>query len=532
MRFQTKPGSNGELAERVKSILDSKNLTLHHVSQRTAILFGRSSRLYIPHNLYYDLRDGTFSPSVFQLFTLSRISNYRLFDWMRVFGFDIEAIPRLQIQLSSARTILLDSSLDDPNSPVPWLHDSRAGLPLASVIPFSQALEWTSPRRLATFAALKDKGFLYARIGYQDALAFPELLAGSIVRINPGNAAEALRELNSDISKRLFLVEHSKGLVCCHVRCDGNGHIAIVSTQLPYAQLEFNVPEEARLVGVADMEIRNVLAPRQPRLAEELATGGRSELISQVQPKLGSLLHNARLRAGLSFRAAAAISREAANLLGDERYYVSPGSLSDYEALDTPPRHFHKIVTFCLVYSLRLDSMLEALGLSPQEAGTDSIPDRFVNRASPEEIDSAPLGAHESGRNGFLDRLLAQVEEVPFFLRGSIGALSGLMSPTLKDFFWIGETENARHPYLAGGLLAIVNRHKKKPDGCDSKLLWQQPLYVILKRDGTYLCACCELKNQHLVVHSYLKGRNKTEYFPTRDAEVVGQIVTVVRRLS
>ena len=108
----------------------------------------------------------------------------------------------------------------------------------------------------------------------------------------------------------------------------------------------------------------------------------RSELISQAQPKLGSLLHNARLRTGLSFRAAAAISREAANLLGDERYYVSPGSLSDYEALDTPPRHFHKIITFCLVYSLRLDSMLEALGLSPQEAGTDSIPDRFVSRAS------------------------------------------------------------------------------------------------------------------------------------------------------
>ena len=175
--------------------------------------------------------------------------------------------------------------------------------------------------------------------------------------------------------------------------------------------------------------------------------------------------------------------------------------------------------------------MLEALGLSPQEAGTDSIPDRFVNRASPEEIDSAPTGAYEPGHHGFLERLLAYVEEVPFFLRGSIGPLSGLKNPTLKDFFWIGGTGNARHPYLAGGLLAIVNRHKKKPDGCDSKPLWQQPLYVILRRDGTYLCGCCELKNKHLVVHSYLKGLNKTEHFPTRDAEVVGQIVTVVRRL-
>ena len=210
------------------SILESKNLTLHSVSQRSAVLFGRSSPYFLQHNLYYDLRRGTFSPSLFQLFALSRISNYRLFDWMRVFGFDIEAIPRLQIRLSSARTILLDSSLDDPNSLVPWLHDSRAGLPPTSVIPFSQVLEWTSPRRLATFAALKDKGFLYARIGYQDALAFPELLAGSIVRINPRSAAEALQELNSDISKRLFLVEHSKGLVCCHIRCDGNGDIPVL----------------------------------------------------------------------------------------------------------------------------------------------------------------------------------------------------------------------------------------------------------------------------------------------------------------
>ena len=158
MHFEKKPGTIGDLAKRVKSILESKNLTLHSVSQRSAVLFGRSSPYFLQHNLYYDLRRGTFSPSLFQLFALSRISNYRLFDWMRVFGFDIEAIPRLQIQLSSARTILLDSSLDDPNSLVPWLHDSRAGLPPTSVIPFSQVLEWTSPRRLATFAALERQG--------------------------------------------------------------------------------------------------------------------------------------------------------------------------------------------------------------------------------------------------------------------------------------------------------------------------------------------------------------------------------------
>src|SRR5580704_741742 len=171
--FPTEHGSNRGLAERVKSILGSTNLTLHHVSQRSAILFGRSSRLYLPHNLYYELRSGTFSPSVFQLFALSRISNYKLSDWLRVFGFYLEVIPRLQIQLPSARTILLDSSLDDPNSLVPWLRDSREGIPAPAVAPLSQVLEWTKPLRLGAFGDLMDKGFRYAKIGYEDALAFP-----------------------------------------------------------------------------------------------------------------------------------------------------------------------------------------------------------------------------------------------------------------------------------------------------------------------------------------------------------------------
>ena len=116
MPSQPRRRSNGELAERVKSILASKNLTLYQVSERSAELFGRSSPQYLPHNLYYDLRQGSFSPSLFQLFAFSRISGYRLVDWLRVFGFDVEAIPRMQIQLSSKRTTLLDSSVEDPHT--------------------------------------------------------------------------------------------------------------------------------------------------------------------------------------------------------------------------------------------------------------------------------------------------------------------------------------------------------------------------------------------------------------------------------
>jgi hypothetical protein len=74
-----------EVVERVRAILDRKGLTLYQVSLRTQNLYGRSSPYFVPHNLYYELDVGTFSPSLHQLLALSKISKYRFNDWLRVF---------------------------------------------------------------------------------------------------------------------------------------------------------------------------------------------------------------------------------------------------------------------------------------------------------------------------------------------------------------------------------------------------------------------------------------------------------------
>lgn len=531
MNSRTKRGSNGDIAERVRSILASKKLTLHQASERSAATFGRLSPHYLPHNLYYDLRHGSVSPSLFQLSAFSRISNYRLTDWLQVFGFDVEAIPRLQIQLPSRRTILLDSSLTDPNEFIPWLRNLPGSTPAAAVTPLSQLLEWTSPRRLGSLAGLKDKGFLYAKIGYEDALAFPEVLAGSIVRISPEVATDLLKPINTAGSRNLFLIEHAKGLCCCHIQAVGGGRIAAISTQLPYAQVEFKVPEEARLIGLVDLEIRSLLRPQQPEVAKDLAKRWKPAVLAPEPSQLGSLLRRARLRMGLSFRAASAISREIADVLGDERYFIAPGSVSDYETQDIPPRHFHKILTFCAAYSLRLNAILEVLGISVQEAGQKPMPDILVGRPLTTAVEAA-AEMDEVERTGFFGELVTEFGEIPFFLRGSLKVLCGLTRPSLRDFFWIGRMRSASHPYLEGGVLAVVNRQKKKPNNCGAKPLWQQPLYVILSRDGTYLCGCCSRENNSLVVHTYPGGVHQREQFRNRDAEIIGQIVSVARKCS
>ena len=517
-------------AERLKSILASRKLTLYQVSERSAAIFGRSSPHYLPHNLYYDLREGTLSPSLFQLFAFSRISGYRLTDWLRVFGFDVEVIPRLQVQLPSKRTALLDSSMDDPEAFTPWLRNLGTGASPAGVVPLSQVLEWTNPRRLALLTELGKKGFIYAKIGHEDALAFPDLLPGSIVRVRPMGMEDLLHRARGEQSKDLILLEHAKGFCCCRIRVAGAGRIVMIATQMPYAQVEFKVPQEARLVGVVDLESRSVLKPQQPVVAKGLAKRWRPEVVSPTPSQLGSLLRRARLQMGLSFRAASAISREVAHLLDDERYFTAPGSLSDYETLNIAPRHFHKIVTFCAAYSLDLHTIFEALGVSLQDAGREPIPYLLTGRPLP--APSERLAEMDKvGQTGFLGELIAEFGEVPFFLRGSLKVMSGLQRPSLKDFFWIGRTGGDFHPYLAGGLVAIVNRQKKKLNDCASKPLWQQPLYVILKRDGAYLCGCCSRENSSLVVHSYPGGVHRREQFQNRDAEVIGKIVTVVRKL-
>jgi hypothetical protein len=528
MSSDSEAESHAELADRVKSILASKRLTLHQASQTSAALFGRSSSYYLPHNLYYDLSHGHFSPSLFQLVAFSRISNYRLRDWLRVFGFDIEAIPRLQMQLRSKRTALLESSLDDPNLRLPWFQSLHTGALPTDIVPLAHLLEWTEPRRLARLSGF-DGGRLYAQIGSEDALAFPELLSGSIVRVNPELTGEALKQVTAERSAHLFLIQHDRGLNCCHVRVSGRGRIGTISNQLPYARMEFRVPDEARIVGVADLEIRNLLAPRRPAVVKSLAKRWNPDLLPANPSQWGPLLRRARSEAELSFRAAAAKSRELADALGDERYFTASGSLSDYETFTTPPRHFHKVITFCVIYSMRLNQIFQALGLSLEEAGREPIPDLLTGRPLSETVASADADRMEPP--GLIPELAGQLGGVPFFLRSSLGVLCGLSRLSLKDFFWIGGSAHPVHPYLKGAVLAAVNRQKKKPNDCASKPLWQQPLYIILKRDGTYLCGCCSQENDTLVIHTHRGGIHKREELRRRDAEIIGKVVSVARKV-
>ena len=520
--------TSATLAEKVQSVLDSKELTLYRVSQQSAELYGRSSPYFLPHNLYYDLRAGAFRPSIHQIAALSRISGYRVADWLRVFGFNLEDITRLQVMLPSKRTIILDTSLTDPNEWISWFDDRPGEASPPRVAPLAQFLKVAPARRIRSLQDPGAQRFLYAKVGWEDVLAFPDLVPGSIVRVNPDVVDRAARD-NSSISDHIFLVEHSKGFWCCRIRMLANGAIVPVDDGFRHAQVELHCPQEAKLWGTVDFEFRPLLRAQEPTVPKDLARHWKPQLFP-AHESFGQLLKRTRIRRNLSVREAARVSRTIAEILKDDRYTTSPSSLSDYELHNGSPRDFHKIVTLCSVYGLQYESVMRRIGVDTAKAGTESMPDGYLSRAS--SVATANSADARNNATGFLERLVKQCEEIPLFLRHSLEYFCGSTHVSLDDFFWVGGDDNPLHPYLEKGLVVLVNRRRKTPIHFVSKDLWQQPIYVILKRDGTYVAACCGVENGALVVYPYARDfRRDEEYRVHHDAEVVGQIVAIARRL-
>lgn len=529
MRRGSSSPAGKEIAERVKSILDTRKINLHWVSQRSETIFGHGSARLLPHNLYYELERG-FSPSLYQIYSLSKSSDYRMNDWLHIFGFDLEDIPRLQVLLPTKRTILLDSTVTDVNAWVPWFRNRRGTTADAPVVPLTKLLQAGPAVRQASLLELGKQQALYVKIGREDDFSFPDLLPGSIVRIDLVHADDLLRNKKHP-SDRIFLVEHAGGFCCCRVLSE-NRKIRIVSTQLPFANVELELGRETRIIGVADLEIRPQSGFDRPLVPRELERRWRPGVLRTENRNLSKLLQLAREKMALSLREAAGLSRQIASLLNDERYFISASSLSDYEAREDSPRHFQKAISLCLLYNVPFVTFLEFAGLPPNEAGKDPIPDEFIPRSFRSDQNEIDISLEEEDRTGFLAHLIREWGDIPVLLKGAISEVSGMKAPSLGSFFWVGGIRTPLHPHLENALIVSVDRRKKRPVEPRSQSFWEQSLYIVLKRDGSYLCGPCAVENGTIVMHPHPDRLDLRQEFRNRqDAEVVGQICAIARRL-
>lgn len=520
-------------ALQVREILSTRSLSLYRLSQQSAEIFGRSSQFYIPHNLYYDLARPSSKPTIYQTLALSHITNYRLPDWLAVFGFDLDAIFQLQMEIPRKRTTILDSTVYDTNAWIPWFADRTEAPPTPSIAPLGQLLALGPPRRASELLGLNRRKFLYARVGDQDWYALPYFTPGSTVRVDTRLEEPPLGRTSGQ--GPFFFVEHDLGWTCSRLIRLTRDRVLLHCPQWPCAERELHLGREARILGVIDAEIRR-LTPHRPRqvVSKSAAVGKPRLAYPAEQTTLKGLLRRSRVSAGLSFREASSISRSIADTLSDELYFAAASTLSDYEVLSAPPRHTEKIITLCVLYCIGFDQFLRASGFPLEQAGREPIPDDLIPRQMRSRNHSLRIHGPDDAResSGFLTALMNQWEEVPLFLRFSLEEMTGLKRSSLSDVFWVGGDETQRHRLLINATFVVVNRRARKPAPPAEYTICEEPLFLILKRDGSYLCGCCTLDEGNLIVHGYPRGEGGTQQFRDgADAEVVGQITAILRRL-
>jgi hypothetical protein len=548
-RSKTPPSTDREvtaqsaIADRVRSILSTRSLTLYKASALTHADHPGQPSYHIPRNLYFHLRSAAWSPTIQQLVALTQLSGYRLVDWLAVFGFRLDDISRLQVRLCRPRTVLLDSTIYDLLAKIPWFRDRSTSMAVPPIAPLSQLLERAGSQPMGSITTKGQSRYLYAKIGQQDAYAFPDLSPGSIVRVDSGLKGRPPRQSNGEIPNAIFLVEHSRGFCCCRLHFDTKSRITLRATELPFSNVELQLGSEAKILGLVDMELRS------------LANHKRSAILRRAEPEVGPDLtrlwtptrldqgfatkepacriRNARRRAGLSLRQASEMSRDIARAFEDRRYFASPGSLSEYEATNAPPRHIHKLFTLSILYSLRFSELLDWFGLRQDETRLAAIPAEWMAPAIKSLAKKAtPIIRRKKSAGGFLGNTLDRLGELPLFLRESLPFLSGLEDVSLRDIYWVGGQREAMHPLLDSALFVILNRRKRRPRIFARKSGWEQPVYLLTKRDGSYLMASCGMEDGAIVLHPYTDQFIPPQRFrKSADAEVVGQIVTVVRSL-
>ena len=524
-------------ADRVRQILSMRGLTLYQVSQRSADIFGQSSPYYVPQGFYHELSAGTLGPNIHQLVAFSRISNYRLADWLAVFGFRLDVIPRLQLLIPWKGTVLLDSSIYDEEQWIPWFADRLSRSDVPAIAPLSQVLRLDAPRRAKDLLTLSKTRFLYAKIGWDELFAFPELGRGSIARIDTRPIPDLLSAIGPSASKRIFLVEHDHSLNCGHLR-RLDKRILLCSTRFPFTQAELRLGRRARILGTIDAEIRPFVAQSGPERAPGTQTPSKeaSAPADALGTDLQQLLRMARLRVGISFRAASILSQWIADTLADQTYFAAPGTLSDYENVSPPTHHIQKIVSLCVLYCIDFWTFLRVRGLSVDELGHDPLPDEMIprtglprHRPTNEKVEPKHLAGR--GSPGFLSTLIDQWEALPLFITGALPEISRLKNVSLSDIFWVGGNQNPVHPCLAGAALVAVNRRVKIPSRTTAPTMWEQPVYILLLRDGSYVCGSCVLRQGVLTVHPHSDTPSSSIRLKNGvDAEVIGEVTAILRK--
>jgi hypothetical protein len=329
----------------VVSVLKQAGLTMREVSAQTRMRFGERSPYFVPRTFLYKQKSGI-TPHICQVVALSEVTGYRFTDWMTICGFNPALILSLQLRIPNERTTMLVSGCDvNPGALYPH-RDS------------------TTNRHLSRYC--------YAKIGSRDAVLYPVVSPGTIVRADRSYSPGRLS--GQSATDRIWLVEHPGGTTCCRLRLVGRNEVVLSPSRPPLSPWPLRIPTQVRITGLVDSQLLLFENSKGDPLRTFQETNGPN-IPSHPSGKLtfSRFVRWSRCRTGLTFRQAHNMTLRIAELMQNRNFAISIGLLSDYEAINKLPRHIAKIITLCVIYGIDIYDLLNAAGVDINDVAKRGI---------------------------------------------------------------------------------------------------------------------------------------------------------------
>ena len=325
----------------IERVLKHARLTMLELSAQTRLRFGEESPYFIPKTFLYKQRIGI-TPHICQIAAFSEVTGYCFADCMSMCGFDLSLILQLQLRIPNERTTML--------VPGPGFPPGDSG---------TEETHVTGSSSLSRYC--------YAKIGSRDAVAYPAVHPGCIVRADRCFSQELLNHRSS--VKNLWLVEHPAGITCCWVKAVANSEVVLLPHRAPLSPWPLRLSTHARILGLVDSHLD---ADQHGNFvtSHKLTDQNPPAFSPSVEHRttISRLLRLSRLRTGLTFREAHKMTLWIAAVLQDRNFGISVSLLSDYEAMNKLPRHIAKIITLCAIYGINPWEFLRAGGIEIQDS--------------------------------------------------------------------------------------------------------------------------------------------------------------------
>jgi hypothetical protein len=302
------------------------------------------------------------------------------------------------------------------------------------------------------------------------------------------------------------------------------GHPGVVVLPPRYPAFEQIVGRDLTILGTADWEFR----PLNDRWLEaaglQWPPPRRRSGTRASAPGFGATLRESRERAGLNYRAARELTLQVRKLQDDPRYAISQSSLFSYELSNTLPRHVGKLISLCAVYAVSLWTLLDAAGVHVEPHTGEPMSAQMRGSVVSDQRDRSV-----TKYRGTSTEILSGV---PAPLYDAIPALVDQKTFSFDDVHECGRRLRALNPLFQGAVFLTVDRRQRSVAKVNARAKFRRPMFLVQEPSGEFLSGVCSVDRGVLTVQPRLQAPAILARFPARDADVIGRITGVMRRLD